>query len=183
MYSWKFLTMAHLRVRNIQFLGGVVGFSLCQTPTSIHNDGISSIITSLVEDSPQARPTSISMELKRPCEISIGKNRHCGAQVLQVIKGLLTPVTPCDSHFLLVCIFTWCQFMQGLSYLHELWNKPPVIPHKTQKTSDLSDISRGRSFLNSINFTVFGGYFLGRNHMPQVDDLPSEQLTLGRFEF
>ena len=31
-------------------------------------------------------------------------------------------------------------------------------------------------------FTLIGGYPLGRNDMPQVGYLPSEQLTLGRFE-
>ena len=137
----------------------------------------------MVEDSPQARPTSVTMELKKSHEISIGKNRHCGAQVLQVIKGLLTPVIPCDSHFLLACIFTGCQFVQKLSYLHELQNKPSVITHKPQKTLDLSDISRGRPFLDIIYFTLTSSYSLGRDDMPQACNLPSEQLTFGRFEF
>ena len=103
---WEFLDHSPLEGEKLQFVGGVVGFSLCQTPTNVVDDGISAIIMSLTEDSPQARPTSISMELKRPHEISIGKNRHCGAQVLQVIKGPLTPVIPCDDHFFLACIFT-----------------------------------------------------------------------------
>ena len=63
-----------------------MGFSLCQTPTGIGYDSISPIVTSLVKDSPQARPTSVSMELERPLEIGIGKNRCHSAQMLQVIE-------------------------------------------------------------------------------------------------
>ena len=136
--------------KKIQLVGGVVGFSLHQTPTSIGNDGINTIIMSLVEDSPQARPASISMELKRSHEIGIGKIRHCGAQALQVIKGPLASVIQCASHFLLACFFTGCQVVQRLSYLCELWNKPSVIPHKPQKTLYLSDVNRGRLFLESV---------------------------------
>ena len=73
--------------------------------------------------------------------------------------------------------------MQGLSYLSKLWNEPSVIPCTPQKTLDLSDISRGRPFLDGMYFTLISGYSLGRNDMPQVGNLPSEQLTLGRFEF
>ena len=157
---------------------------LCQTPTGIGNVSIHTIIMSLIEDSPsQARPTSISMEFQRSGEIDIGKNSCCGAQVLQVFKWLLTAVAPCDNRFLLACILTWGQFMQGSSCLHELWNEPSVIPHKSQKTLDLSDIRRGRPFLDGFYLTLIDGYSLGRNDMPQVGNLPSEQLTLGRFEF
>ena len=88
-----------------------MGLSLCYAPTGMGNDGISPIIMSLVEDSPQARPTSINVQFrrfckmslvedspqarptnidvqfKRLCKIGIGKNGHHGTQVLQVIKG------------------------------------------------------------------------------------------------
>ena len=60
----KFLYSGQLKGEKLQFVGGVVGFSLCQTPTSISNDGISAIIMNLVEDSPQARPTSVSVQFK-----------------------------------------------------------------------------------------------------------------------
>ena len=98
----EFLDHSPLEGEKLQFVGGVVRFSLCQTPIGIGNDGISTIIMSLVEDSPQARPTSVSMEFKRSGEIGRGKNRCCGAQMLQIIRELLTPVIPHDSHFLLV---------------------------------------------------------------------------------
>ena len=110
----EFLDKSPLEGEKLQFAGRVVGFNLCQTPTGMGNDGISIIIMTLVEDSPQARPASICMEYKRSGEIRIGKNRCHGAQVLQVIKGPLTPVIPPDSHFPLACIFTLGQFMQGL---------------------------------------------------------------------
>ena len=73
--------------------------------------------------------------------------------------------------------------MQGLSYLCKLWNELSVIPCKPQKTLDLSDISRGRPFLDGFYFTLISGYSLGRNDMPLVGDLPLEQLTLRRVEF
>ena len=70
--------------------------------------------------------------------------------------------------------------MQGLSQLHELWNELSVISCKSQKTSDLSDVSQGRPFLNDFYFALIGGYSLDRDDMPQVGNLPLEQLTLGR---
>ena len=50
--------------------------------------------------------------------------------------------------------------MQGLGHLCELWNEPSIIPCKPQKISDLSDISKGRSFLDGFYFTLIGGYSL-----------------------
>ena len=138
---------------------------------------------SLVEDSPQGRPTNIGKELKISHEIGTDKNSHCGAQTLQGIKGLLIPVIPYECYFLIAHIFSGYQLMQGSSYLHELWNELSVMLHKPQKTSDLGDISKGRPFLHSVYLTLIGGYTLGRDNMPQVGNLPSEQLTFGRFEF
>ena len=102
----EFLNHGPLEGEKLQFVGRVIGFSLCQTPTGIGNDGISTIIMSLIEDIPQTRPTSIGMEFVRSGEISIGKDRCHGAQVLKVIKGLLKSVIPCNSQFLLAGIFT-----------------------------------------------------------------------------
>ena len=48
----KILNYSPLKDEKLQFIGGVVGLSLCQTPTGRGDDGICSIITSLVEDSP-----------------------------------------------------------------------------------------------------------------------------------
>ena len=56
-------------------------------------------------------------------------------------------------------------------------------PIKPKKTSNLSDVSRDRPFFDSIYFTLISGYSLGRDDMPQVGNLPLEQLTFGRFEF
>ena len=50
-----------LEGEKLQFVHGVMGLSLGQTPTGIGDDGISPIIMSLVEDSPQARLTSVSV--------------------------------------------------------------------------------------------------------------------------
>ena len=102
----EFLDHNPFEGEKLQFVGVVMRFSLCQTPTSVGDDSIHTIIMSLIEDSPQVRPTSIGIEFKRSGEISISKNRCCGAQALQVIKGLLTSVIPHDSHFLLACILT-----------------------------------------------------------------------------
>ena len=95
----------------------VMGFSLCQAPTSVGYDCICTILVGLIEDSPQARPTSISMELKRMGEICIGKNRCGGAQSLQVVKGLLAPVTTPDGSLFLLPAFSPVEIMQGLGYL------------------------------------------------------------------
>ena len=96
----ELLNYSPLEGRKFQFMGWVVGFSLCEAPTSIGYDFICTILMGLIEDSPQARPTSISMEVKRTGEICIGKDRCSGAQSLEVVKGLLAPVTlPDDSLF------------------------------------------------------------------------------------
>ena len=87
--------------KKFQFTGGVMGFSLCQAPTRIGYDCIHSILMGLVEDIPQARPTSIGIELKMPGEICVGKDRHHGAQSFHVIKGQLAPVIPLDGDIFL----------------------------------------------------------------------------------
>ena len=115
----KFLGHSPLKVEKLQFIGGVTGLSLCQTPTGIGNDGISPIIKSLIEGSPQTRPASISVQFKRLHKIGVGKNGCCGTQVLQVIKGPLAPAVPGDGCLLLTCVSTGHQFVQGLGYLCE----------------------------------------------------------------
>ena len=73
---------------------------------------LSPIVRSLIENSPQTRPTSIGMQFKRPRKIGIGKNRCCGAQALQLVKCLLAPVIPNDCSLLPAYIFTRHQLMQ-----------------------------------------------------------------------
>ena len=102
----EFLDHGPCKGKKLQFVGGVMTFMLCSTPTSVGVDDIHTIIRILIEDSLQASSISISMEFERSGEIDIGKNRCCGAQALQVIKGLLTPVIPCNSHLFLACSFT-----------------------------------------------------------------------------
>ena len=63
-YSW-FLDHDTLKGRKLQLMARVVGFSLCEVPTGAGYDSISTIIMSLIEDSPQTRPTSIGMQFKR----------------------------------------------------------------------------------------------------------------------
>ena len=82
----KFLYHSLCKGKKFQFMGRVVRFSLCQTPVGIGENGIHTIITSLVGHSPQTRPTGISMKLQWTGELCIGKNRGCGAQALKVIK-------------------------------------------------------------------------------------------------
>ena len=72
--------------------------------------------------------------------------------------------------------------MQGSSHLCELWDKLPILPSKSQKTLNFSHVSQGRPFLDGFYLAFISGYSLGRHNMPQVGDLPSEQLTLGWFE-
>ena len=55
-----------------------MGLSLGQTLVGIGDDGISPIVMGLVEDSPQARPTNISLKPEGLGTVGIGKNRHCG---------------------------------------------------------------------------------------------------------
>ena len=94
----EFLNHGPLEGEKFQVMGRIMGFGLFQTLTGIGNDSICTINMSLVEDRPQARPTSISMEFKRFGEIGISKNRF--------IKGPLTPVILHDNCFLLAPIFT-----------------------------------------------------------------------------
>ena len=76
----KLFNSSPLEGEKFQFVGGVMGFGLCQAPTSIGYDCICTILMGLVEDSSQARPISISVELKRLGEIHIGKDRHGDTQ-------------------------------------------------------------------------------------------------------
>ena len=48
----EFLNHSPLKGEKLQFMGRVVGLSLCETPTGRGDDGISSVIICLVEDSP-----------------------------------------------------------------------------------------------------------------------------------
>ena len=82
----EFLNHSPFKGDKFQFMDGVVGFSLHQTPIGIGYDSISLIITNPIEDNPQARPTSVSMELERPIKIGIGKNRCHSTQMIQVIE-------------------------------------------------------------------------------------------------
>ena len=100
------LNYSPLKSKNFQFMGRVMGFGLCQAPTSIGSDCIHTILAGLVEDDPRPDTTSVSMELKRPGEIHIDKDRHGGAQFFQVIKGLLRPVLPPDGGLFLASILT-----------------------------------------------------------------------------
>ena len=60
----EFLNHSPLKGEKLQFMGGVVGFGLCQTPTGIGNDSISPTIMSLIEDSPQTDPQALVWSLK-----------------------------------------------------------------------------------------------------------------------
>ena len=66
-----------------------MGLSLGQTPPGIGDYGISPIITDLLEDIPQARPTSVSVQLERFSKVGIGQNVHCGAQMLHLHQNIV----------------------------------------------------------------------------------------------
>ena len=73
--------------------------------------------------------------------------------------------------------------MQGLGHLCELGDEPVVITCEPQETSDLCDGGWDRPFSNSIYFALIAYYSLGRDNVPQICDLPAEQLVFGRFKF
>ena len=56
----EFLNYSPFKGEKFQFMGQVVGFCLCQAPTSIGYDCIHTILMALIEE----RPTSIGVELK-----------------------------------------------------------------------------------------------------------------------
>ena len=102
----EFFNYHSLEGKKFQLLCQVVGCSLSHTPTSIDYSYVCAIFVGLVENSSQARPTSISVDLERLGEIHISKNRCSGTQSLQVIKSLLVPVIPLDGNLFLASIFT-----------------------------------------------------------------------------
>ena len=51
------------KIKELQFVGWVMGLGFGQTPAGIGDDGISPVIMGLVKDNPQARLTSISVQL------------------------------------------------------------------------------------------------------------------------
>ena len=115
-------------------------------------------------------------------EICIGKDRCSGAQSFQVVKGPFVPDVPPDGSLFLASILTQGQLMEGLGNLLELWDKLPTVTHKSQETLDLSDVCQYWPLLNNLYLTFISGYSLGRDYMPQIGNLPSEQLTLGQLE-
>ena len=92
--------------KKLQLVHWVMGFSLVQPSTGIGYDCFSAILLCLVEDSSQTSATGISMKLEWLRKISIQKNRCCGTECFQVIKGLLTCAVPLNGSLLLACIFT-----------------------------------------------------------------------------
>ena len=115
----KLLNHSPLKNEKLQFVGWVMDLSLNQTPAGIGDNGISLVIPDLVEDSPKVKPISISVQLERLSKVSIGQNRHCGAQVLQFVEGPFAPVIPGDGSHHVSCVFARCQFVQGPGNLHE----------------------------------------------------------------
>ena len=64
--------------------------------------------------------------------------------------------------------------MQGLGYLHEFWDKLPIVSYESQETLNFCDVCQDWPLLNQLSLTFVSGYFLGNNDMPQVGNLPSE---------
>ena len=168
-----FSTTVHLSEK-LQFVGWVMGLSLGQTPTGIGEDGIHPVIMDLDEDSPQARPASISVQLERFIKVSIGQNGHCGAQTLQLIKGPFAPVILGDGCPLLTCIFAGHQFMQGPGYMCKLGDKLVVIHSEPKKALDLGDCGEDWPLFDNIYFLFVSDYSLDRDNVPQVCDLHVE---------
>ena len=72
--------------------------------------------------------------------------------------------------------------MQGLGYLHELWDKVPIVTHKSQETLDLSYIVWDQPLLIHLYLTFISGYSFGRDYISQIGNLLSDQLKLGWLE-
>ena len=74
------------------------------------------------------------------------------------------------------------QLIKGFGYFGKVWNKPPVVAHKTQEGPNFSH-SRG-AVAHSATALIFSGSvettFLA-HHMSQVVDLLFKQITLGKF--
>ena len=86
-------------------MGWVVGFGLCQAPSSINYDCIHTILTGLIEDTPRPDPQASVWSLKGRVK-SVQAKIGMMVQSFQVIKGLLTPVTPLDGSLFLASILT-----------------------------------------------------------------------------
>ena len=104
----EFLNHCPLEGKKLQLVRWVVGFSLAQASTGVGYYYFSAILLGLIDNSSQTSATSISMKLEQLGEVCICKNRCCGTESLQVIKGLLTPTVPLNGSLLLSCIFTSC---------------------------------------------------------------------------
>ena len=102
----EFLNHCPLEGKKLQLVHWVMGFSLVQASAGIGYDCVSAILSCLVEDSSQTSATGISMKLEWLRKIGICKNRCCGTECFQVIKGLLTTGVPLKGSLLLACIFT-----------------------------------------------------------------------------
>ena len=100
----EFINHCPLKGKKLQLVGWVVGFGLAQASTGIDYHCFGAILSSLIEDNPQASATSISMKLEWPSEIGICKDRCRGTEFLQIVKGLLTPAVPLNGSILLACI-------------------------------------------------------------------------------
>ena len=102
----EFLDHCPLEGEKLQLVCWVMGFSLVQASTGIGYNCFSAILSCLVEDSSQTSATGISMKLEWLRKIGICKNRCCGTECFQVIKGLLTPAVPPNGSLLLARILT-----------------------------------------------------------------------------
>ena len=144
----------------------VMEFSLCQTPTSISSYCICAIFVDLVEDSSQARPTGISVELERLDEVCISKNRCSGTQSLQVINGLLAPVIPLNGSLFMLAFSPEVNSCRDWATCMNFLDKLPMICHESQETSDLPDVLGYWPLFDSFYFALIHGYSFGRDHMP-----------------
>ena len=101
----EFHDHCQLEDEKVQLACWVVGFGLAQASTGVDNYCFCAILSRLIEGNLQTSVTSISMKLEWLSEIGICKNRCCGTEFLQVIKGLLTPAVPPNDSLLLAHIF------------------------------------------------------------------------------
>ena len=102
----EFLNHCTTEGEKLQLVCWVVGFGLAQASTGIGYHCLGAALSSLIEDSPQTSPTSISMKLEWLSKIGIHKDRYLGKEFLQVVKGLLTSAVPLNCSLLLAHIFT-----------------------------------------------------------------------------
>ena len=169
----EFFDYCPLEGKKFQFVCRVVGLSLAQAPTGIGHK-------CLCHPHGSGRDQLPNQTHRHQCgawTVRWNPHRQEWAWWYKVFSGHQRPVGTC-------CPTEWqpfsCQHFRlkltcaGSCYLHKFRDKPMVISCESQKTLDLCDVCLDWPHFDSFYFALISGYSLGRNHVPQVGNLPSE---------